>query len=699
MKVAASNGRLVKGACGHDCPDTCGWVVEVRDGEAVSLVGDPEHPFTRGTLCAKVNHYLERVYHPERVLHPLKRVGPKGEGQFERVSWDEALSDIASRWQAIIRESGAEAILPYSSAGVQGLIQMASLDRRLFGVLGASRLERAICGGVAAAGMKATIGVGSGSDPEDIVHSRFIVLWGTNTIVTNLHFWPYVREAKRRGATVVVVDPIRTRTAEEADWHLAIRPGSDATLALAMMHVMVRDGLVDHDYVSRCSVGYEALVERVREYAPAMVASRIGLTNEEIERFARAYATTQPSLLRPLIGIEHHRNGGMQFRTLACLPVLSGAWRHRGGGLARSTHALQFAALDIDSVERPDVHVAGIRSLNMRDLGRDLCDRTLTPPVRALMVYGANPVVSMPNQLATREGLRREDLFTVVHDLFVTDTALYADYVLPATSQIEHLDLSPAWGHLYLALNRPAIAPRGESVSNTELFRRLAKALGRSEPWLFESDESMLRGALASGHPWLDGITYERLWQEGHVRLNRPEDWRPFAEGGFPTPSGKAELYSSALEDAGLDPLPSSGDVAQGPGLQLISGKALHFMNSGYGHMERHRRRAGVLFIELHADDARARGVADGDLVSVSGPRGAVQAVCRVSDRVRPGVAWMPYGGLHDASGARRSVNVLTSEEPTDWGGGSGLYDAFVEVTPSTQEHDESRSQPSAATA
>jgi anaerobic selenocysteine-containing dehydrogenase len=682
--VTSSNGStsIVRGACGHDCPDTCHWIVEVKNGDAARMYGDPDHPFTRGTLCAKVNHYLERVYHPDRVLHPLKRVGAKGEGRFARVTWDGALADIASRWKQIVDEFGAEAILPYSSAGVQGLVQQASIDLRLFGSMGCSGLDRNICGAVATAGLSATIGTGTGIDPEDVVHSRYVVLWGTNTIVTNLHFWPYVREAQRRGAKIVVVDPVRTRTAESADWHLQIKPASDAALALAMMHVIIRDGLVDHDYVSQHAVGYESLAARSLEYAPAAVADTVGLPAEVIERFAREYATTQPSLVRALIGPEHHRNGAMQFRTMACLPVLTGAWKHRGGGLARSTHKLHFHVLDMDRVEMPEVHKPGVRVLNMRDLGKDLCDPSLKPPIKSLMVYGANPMVSMPNQGRIREGLLRDDLFTVVHDLFVTDTALYADYVLPATSQIEHLDLSPAWGHLYLALNRPAIAPRGESLCNTEVFRRLSRALGRTEAYLFESDESMLRAALASGHPWLEGITYERLWEEGYARLNRPDDWRPFANGGYATPSGKAELYSDALREAGHDPLPSAGDRRFGDGLQLITGKQLHFLNSGYSNQERHRRRAGELFIELHAEDARERGVAAGETVTVRSGRNEVRAICRISDRIRPGVAWMPFGGLTDAEGQRRSVNVLTAEEPTDWGGGSGLYDAFVEVEP-----------------
>ncbi|MBL8891787.1 MAG: molybdopterin-dependent oxidoreductase [Planctomycetaceae bacterium] len=673
---------IVRGACGHDCPDTCSWIVSVKDGRAEKLQGNPDHPFTRGTLCAKVNHYLERVYHDQRLLYPMKRVGAKGAGRFVRISWDEALQEVAERWHSIINQFGAEAILPYSSAGTQGLIQMSSLDRRLFGLLGCTNLERNICGEVAGTGIATTQGIGFGVDPEDLVHSKYIVLWGTNTIVTNMHLWPIITEARSRGAKIVVIDPIRTRTAEQADWHLAVRPGSDAALALAVMHVIIRDNLVDHDYVSRYAIGYEELVERVKQYSPNAVAEIVGLDAPTIERFAREYATTAPSLLRPLIGPEHHHNGAMIFRTLACLPILIGAWRQRGGGLSRSTHGLQFSTLNIPGLLLPEHNRPNVRSLNMRDLGNDLCNPSLSPPIRSICVYNCNPVVSVPNQQQIVRGLQREDLFTIVHDLTVTETAKYADLVLPATSQIEHLDIVPAWGHHYLAMNRPAIDPVGESVSNTELFRRLARVLGRTEPWLFESDEQLIRTALNSNHPWIAPITYERLWEEGFVRFNPERDWLPFAEGGFPTRSGKAELYSQSLLDQGLDPLPARGEIRQTPPgkLQLISGKTLHYLNSSYGHVERHRKREGTLYVELNQIDAISRNLKPGELVWVANEQGQIAAQLRYSERVQPGIAWMPFGGLQDAMGNFVSANTLTPEEPTDWGGGSGFYDTFVDV-------------------
>lgn len=673
---------VLRGACAHDCPDTCVWQVTVDNGRAVQLVGDPDHPFTRGTLCAKVNRYLERVYHPERILHPLRRTGPKGAGQFERLSWDEALAEVADRWNTIRAEFGAEAILPYSLAGNQGLIQFASLDRRLFARLGASQLERGLCGSVASAGLAATQGSPIGFDPEDLAQSRYIILWGTNTIVTNLHLWPVLERARSRGARLVVIDPLRTRTADAADWHLAPRPGSDAALALGLMHVIIHRQLVDRDYVERYSTGYEQLLEHVAQYSPPVVARWTGIAPVDIERLAVDYATTRPAAIRPLIGPEHHRNGAMIFRALACLPVLVGAWRDRGGGLCRSTGALQFSTLNVHSLTRPDLCPSAARTLNMRDLGQHLTDTNLAPPIQALCVYNSNPAVTTPNQAQVIRGLQRNDLFTIVHDLFLTETARYADLVFPATSQLEHLDLVPAWGHHYLALNRPAIEPLGESVSNTEFFRRLARALSFAEPWHHESDESLLQNALASGHPYLEGITYERLWRDGYAHLSLPVDWRPYAHGGFPTPSGRAELFSTTLAARGHDPLPTPGAIATPDRypLQLISGKSLYFLNSTYNDTEPHRSRSGELTLWIHPDDAATRSLQTGDLTLVHNERGELAARCQVSDRTRPGVVAIPFGGATDAVGHRRSVNLLTPEAPTDWGGGSGFYDAFVEV-------------------
>lgn len=679
----------IHGACGHDCPDTCSWFVDVEGGQATRLYGNSAHPFTQGVLCAKVNHYLERVYDPQRMLTPLRRIGPKGAGQFARISWDEALREIAERWQAIIRESGAEAILPFSFAGNQGLIQMGSLDRRLFGVLGASRLDRDLCGSTAAAGMAATQGTAFGMDPEDLVHSRYIILWGTNTLVTNQHLWPVIRDARARGARIVVIDPIRTRTAAQADWHLAPKPATDAALALGMMRVIVDAGLVDRDYLDRYAEGYDELLQRLKDYPLDRVASLTGLPATDIERLAREYATTSPAAIRTLIGMEHHRNGAMIFRTLACLPILIGAWRQRGGGFCRSTGALQYSTMNIDGLVMPQLEQPLTRTLNMRDLGHLLAARysasgpALAPPIRSLCIYNSNPAVTNPNQKLVRAGLARDDLFTVVHDLVLTDTAKYADIVLPATSQIEALDLMPAWGHLYLSLNRPAIAPCGEAVSNTELFRRLARALGRTESFLYDSDEQLIRTALNSAHPWLQGITFEHLWEVGSIRLNANQAWLPFAEGNFPTPTGKARLQASQLAELGHDPLPEVGPRSSGSPteLHLITGKALLGLNSSYAHLDRFQRRAGELAILVHPDDAAARHLEPDSLVTVSNSFGSVVARCEVSDDVNPGVVWMPASGLTDAAGTTHNVNQLTPEEPTDWGGGSGFYDAFVTLT------------------
>lgn len=670
---------LVKGGCAHDCPDTCAWEVGVEDGQAVDLRGAREHPYTNGALCAKVNHYLDRVYDPARVLHPLRRAGPKGEGTFERVSWDEALRDIADRLAAIVERWGGEAVLPYSYAGNLGLVQGGSLDRRFFARLGASRLARTICGETANAGVQQVLGTSAGRLPEDVEHARLIVLWGTNTLVTNLHLWPYVRRARAQGARLVVVDPLRTRTAAEADWHVQPLPGTDTALALGLMHVIVAAGLQDQDYLDRHCEGWEELRARLDAYPPERVAELCGLEADVVVGLARAYATERPAMLRTLVGPEKHPDGGTAFRTIACLPAVTGAWRERGGGLLHWTSAL-FG----DGVGGRDLRgrSARTRTINMVQIGRALTDGALDPPLQALFVYDANPASIAPNSSLVRRGLGREDLFCVVHDLFVTDTARYADYVLPATSFVEHLDLLASWGHSYLTLNQPAIAPRGEALPNTELFRRLALAMGWGpDPALAAADEDLVRQALATGHPYLRGITFERLQREGWAPLALEERGVAFAEGGFPTATGRCRLVQPELAAQGLDPVPGFAPRPLDPRYPLVlvsSKQALHFLNSSYSMLPRHARRESGPAVEVDPVDAAARGIADGDRVQVRSEVGRVELPARVGGAVRPGVVAIPHGHWRSLSGA--AANDLTSDGLADLGGGGDFYGTRVEV-------------------
>jgi anaerobic selenocysteine-containing dehydrogenase len=664
--------------------------VDVEDGRAVSIGGDPDHRFTQGFLCAKVNRYLERVYSPDRVLHPMRRAGRKGEGRFERVSWDEALDTVAERLAAVAREHGPQAILPYSYAGNMGLLGYGSMDRRFFHALGASRLERTICSSAGGAGYKVTVGRSIGYDPEAIVHARLIVAWGANIVSSNVHLWPLVEEARRRGARLVAIDPYRSRTAERADRHLALLPGTDAALALGMMHVIFRDGLQDGDYLERHTVGAPELRARAAEWTPERTAATTGLAAAEVEWIAREYATVRPSAIRLNYGLNRHAGGGMAVRTIACLPAVVGAWRHAGGGVLLSTSGL--FPVDEDALHRPDLSPPGTRSLNMSQIGSILTDRQLSPPVKALFVYNSNPAAVAPEQGKVHEGLAREDLFVVVHELFRTDTADFADVLLPATTTLEHFDLHKAYGHAYLSLSRPAIAPLGEAVANTELFRRLAARMGLDDPCLRDSDEQLARAALDWSHPHLAGISYERLCRETSVRLSLPDPHVPFAEGGFPTPSGKCELLSERLASEGIDPLAAYVPPREGPTsapelarrypLAFISPPAHHFLNSTFSAQPVFVRREGEPSVTIHPEDAEARGIAEGALVRVFNDRGAFVATARVSDAARPGLvvglsiwwAKMCPGG--------RNANAVTSQELTDMGGGATFYDALVEVSP-----------------
>jgi anaerobic selenocysteine-containing dehydrogenase len=685
---AVPERRRLKVVCPHDCPDTCVMTVDVEDGRAVAIGGDPDHRFTQGFLCAKVNRYLERVYSPDRVLHPMRRLGRKGEGRFERISWDEALAAVASRLREIVESHGPQAILPYSYAGNMGLLGYGSMDRRFFHALGASLLDRTICSAAGAHGYKATAGKTMGFDPEAVVHARLIVAWGANIVSSNVHLWPFVEEARRRGARLVCVDPYRSRTAEKADLHLALYPGTDAALALGMMHVVFRDGLEDGEWLERHTVGHEGLRERAREWTPARAAATTGLRADQIESFAREYATTRPSALRLNYGMNRHAGGGMAVRTAACLPAVVGAWRDVGGGALLSTSGT--FPVDEHALERPDLVPPGTRTINMVQLGRALTDPALAPPVKALFVYNSNPAAVAPEQEAVRRGLAREDLFVVVHEQMPTDTADFADILLPATTALEHYDLHKAYGHLYVSLSRPAIAPLGEALPNTELFRRLAARMGLDHPCLRDSDEEIARQAFEWDHPFMEGITLERLEREGSVRLNVPDPFVPFAEGGFPTPSGKCELRSEKLAREGHDPVAgyippregptSAPEMAKRYPLAFISPPAHHFLNSTFSSQPAFLRREGEASVTIHPGDAAARGIAEGATVRVFNDRGSFLARARVSDAARPGVVvglsiWWPKlcpGG--------RNANAVTSQEVSDMGGGATFFDALVDV-------------------
>jgi anaerobic selenocysteine-containing dehydrogenase len=670
---------LVRAACPHDCPDTCGMLVTVEDGVAVKIQGDPSMPFTQGTLCTKVAHYLERTYAPERLLHPLRRTGPKGSGRFERISWDAALDEIAARLKALAAEN-PETILPLSYAGTMGMVQYSSMDRRFFHRLGASILDRTLCSSAGKAGIKATLGGSVGMDPERFDEAKLILLWGANPVVSNLHLWSRVQEAKRRGAKVVAIDPYRSLSAEKCTQHVALLPGTDGALALAMMHVLIAQGLLDRDYIARHTLGFEQLAERVQQYTPQWAAQICGLDAQEVVQLARDYGTAQPAAIRLNYGMQRHAGGGIAARTIACLPALTGAWREVAGGIVLST--ADFYGFDHAALERPDL-LGGRkpRVVNHARIGEALT--AAAPPVKAVIVYNNNPVAVCPDSDQVLAGFRREDLYCVVMDSFMTDTADYADLVLPATTQLEHYDVHKSYGHLYALANNPAIAPVGESLPNAEVFRRLAARMGFGEPCFRDSDEDICRTALASTQPRMRGIDWEEMKKSGWQRLDVPARFAPFAAGGFPTPSGKCEFYSAALEAQGLDPLPFYNPPAEGaaPGeLQFISPPARNFLNSSFAHLKRFRELEGEPRLEMHAADAAARGIRDGDLVRVFNARGSLRLRARVNDRPRRGVVVAPsvWWKKHAPEGG--NANNLTAQRVADLGGGATFYDCRVQV-------------------
>ncbi|MBL4630472.1 MAG: molybdopterin-dependent oxidoreductase, partial [Paraglaciecola sp.] len=514
--------QTILGACPHDCPDTCSMHVNVEDGKVVSVGGNPEHPFTKGRLCVKVNNYQDRVNSPDRILYPLKRVGPKGSGNYERIGWDDALNEIKLRWNTIINNEGASSILPYSYLGTQGIINGLSVGDPFFNRLGASISERTFCDSGAIAAYIMTIGASAAVDPESFVHSKYIILWACNTLSTNSHHWPFIAAAKKRGAKVVVIDPFKTRTAQLADWHLPIRPGTDGALALAMMNVIIEEGLTDDDYIAKYTVGYEGLKQRVASYPPESVAKITGISSDDIRKLAREFATTQPAVIRIGVAIERHAGGGQAVRAISCIAALTSAWRHVGGGMLHMP--LWAFPVNWDHLQRPDLIGDNPRVVNQWKLGKVLTNEMdLAPPINALFIYNSNPVIVAPEQDKIIEGLSREDLFTVVSEQFMTDTARYADIILPATTQLEQEEIMFSWGHLYLSYNNRAIKPLGEAVSNSELFRRLAKIMDfNDDPYFVRDDDQMIKESLNWDDPALDGITIEQLKLKGFARLNVP---------------------------------------------------------------------------------------------------------------------------------------------------------------------------------
>ncbi|HEY0078251.1 MAG TPA: molybdopterin oxidoreductase family protein [Pyrinomonadaceae bacterium] len=686
---AARELKVVRAACPHDCPDTCAMLVTVEDGRALRVAGDPAHPYTRGTLCVKVADYEQRTYNPDRIKTPLRRAGAKGEGRFVPISWDEALDEISSKFRALADSpEGAQTILPYSYSGTLGLVQNESMDRRFFHRLGASLLDRTICATAGGAGYTATIGARIGTDPENYKDARLILLWGTNTISSNVHLWPLVLEARRKGARVVAIDPRRTRTADQCDEHLALLPGTDAALALGMMHVIFKEGLEDKDYLQRHTIGEADLRRRASEYDPERVAEICGLEAEQVVSLARAYATTRPAAIRINYGLQRHAGGGMAVRTISCLPALTGAWRDAAGGVLLSTSSM--FPINTDALQRPDLlPTPRPRTVNMSLLGDALTELD-DPPVRALYVYNSNPAAIAPEQSKVLEGLRREDLFTVVHELFLTDTCDYADIVIPATTQLEQFDLHKAYGHLYLTVNEPAIAPLYEGKCNSEVFRLLAARMGFTEDCFRDSDEEIARQAISTNNPAFEGITLEALRERGWMRLNLPESYAPFVEGGFPTASGKCELYSEALAAEGLPAVPefippresrrSAPRLAERFPLALISPATHGFVNSSFGNLPKHLRVEKRPFVEIHPSDAAARGIEGGEMVRLFNERGSCRLTAVVTTRAREGVVVSPAVWWNKLSPGGTNVNQLASQKLTDMGGGPTFYDILVQI-------------------
>jgi len=705
MNKVADGIETFHGGCPHDCPDTCSMQFHVKDGELLSVSGNPDHPMTRGGLCVKLKDYEKRHYHPNRLLYPMKRVGPKGSNQFERISWDEALDTIVDRWQALINDVGPRAILPVSYLGNQGLVHGLNGGDAFFNRMGATVCERTFCGEGSCTAWLLTVGPTAGVDPESFIHANFIVIWACNSVSTNLHHWHIIKEAQKRGAKVVVVDSFASKTAKEADWHLAPKPGTDGALAMAMMHVIIEEDLVDHDYVEQHTIGFKELAERAKACTPEWAADITGIPAEQIRLFAREYATTPPAAIRIGVALERSYGGSQAIRAVTSLPALIGAWRHVGGG------ALQFPVWEhpyrFDVICRPDLIPEGTPVVNILQLGRALLGETpLEVPIQSIMVWNTNPVTQSPETDKVIEGLKREDLFTIVADHFISDTASYADIILPAAMGAEQEDMILSWGHLYLTYNTKCIEPPGEALANNEIFRRLAKRLGFEEDNFKWSDSECLENYVDWNSPACQGIDLNYMREHGFARLNvgTKDDRAPHRDGNFPTPTGKCmfmvagaknfvagpfrQMYEGFQPGEDLDPLPAylpSRETADANAalaarfpLNIISPKSHGFINSSYANMESKLRVQGEQYLMINPADALARNVQEGMMVKTYNERGAFEAVARVTTDVNPGIVVATLGYWRQLN--KGTVNCISSAEYGDMGHSNTFSDNLVEV-------------------
>ncbi|MYM69683.1 molybdopterin-dependent oxidoreductase [Pseudoduganella sp. FT55W] len=682
----------VRAACPLDCPDTCALLVTVEDGVATAVKGDPDHPTTAGVLCTKVARYTERTYHEERLLYPLKRVGKKGEGKFERISWEEALDTIAAKLKPIA-ERAPEAILPYSYCGTMGLIQGESMSSRFFNKIGASLLDRTICATAGFTGYKYTIGGSIGTDMEQFQNAKLLIIWGGNPIASNLHFWTRAQEAKRNGAKLIAIDPYRSLTAEKCHQHIALLPGTDAALALGLMHVLIKEDLLDHDYIAQYTLGFEQLKQRAAEWTPERTAETCGITVDEVVDLARLYGgmakAGEPVAIRTNYGVQRVRGGGMAVRNIACLPALVGAWRHPAGGVQLSSSG-SFPT-NKPKLQRTDLLKKIPRTINMTTIGDDLlrpASPSFGPAVEAVIVYNSNPLAIAPDSDKVMRGFLREDLFTVVLEHFQTDTADYADIVLPATTQLEHIDAHTSYGHLYMMANNAAIAPMGEAKANTEIFRLLAAKMGFDDDCFKESDDELAAQAFNAQDVRAIGFDWDALKQKGWQKLNMPD--APFAQGGFPTPSGKCEFYSAQMEKDGLDPLPSyippyesaasNPELAARYPLAMISPPARNFLNSTFVNVKSLRSAEGEPHLDIHPDDSASRSIANGDMVRIFNDRGSFVAKARVTDKARAGLVVGLSVWWKKLASDGKNANEVTSQQLTDMGRAPTFYDTLVQV-------------------